>query len=58
MCSEMCSQYAGKAAVQIETGDPTFTYFCNTDLSKKSVNMGIRLYNKVPDHIKELENYI
>jgi hypothetical protein len=27
------------------------------DLSKKSVvNMGIRLYNKVLDHIKDLEN--
>jgi hypothetical protein len=32
--------------------------FCNTDLFEKSVvNMGIRLYNKVPDHIKDLENY-
>jgi hypothetical protein len=32
--------------------------FCNTDLFKKSVvNMGIRLYNKVPDHIKDLEKY-
>jgi hypothetical protein len=28
--------------------------FCNTDLFKKSVvNMGIRLYNKVPDHMKD-----
>jgi len=33
--------------------------FCNMDLFKKSVvNMGIRLCNKVPDHIKDLENYI
>jgi hypothetical protein len=32
--------------------------FCNMDLFKKSVvNMRIRLYNKVPDHIKDLENY-
>jgi hypothetical protein len=31
--------------------------FYNMDLFKKSVvNMGIRLYNKVPDHIKDLEN--
>jgi hypothetical protein len=33
--------------------------FWNTDLFKKSVvNMGIRLYNKVPDYIKDLEKYI
>jgi hypothetical protein len=30
--------------------------FCNTDLFRRSVvNMGIRLDNKVPDHIKKFE---
>jgi hypothetical protein len=30
--------------------------FCNMDFCRRSVvNMGIRLYNKVPDHIKKLE---
>jgi hypothetical protein len=29
--------------------------FCKMDLFRSAVNMGIRLYNKVPDHIKELE---
>ena len=32
---------------------------CNTNLYKKKsvINMGIRLYNKVPIHIKKLEEY-
>jgi hypothetical protein len=31
--------------------------YCSKDLFKKSVvNMGIKLYNKVPDNIKDLEN--
>jgi len=31
---------------------------CNTNLYKKSViNMGIRLYNKVPNNIKKVEEY-
>jgi hypothetical protein len=29
--------------------------FCNMDLFRSVVNMGIRLHNKVPDHIKKLE---
>jgi len=32
---------------------------CNTNLYKKSViNMGIRLYKKIPIHIMKLEEYI
>jgi metal-responsive CopG/Arc/MetJ family transcriptional regulator len=31
-------------------------HFCNTSLLRKSlVNTGIRLYSKVPDHIKKLD---
>jgi hypothetical protein len=31
---------------------------CNTNLYKKSViNMGIRLYNKVPNNIQKIEDY-
>jgi hypothetical protein len=33
--------------------------FCNMDLFRKSVvKMGIRLYNKVPDHIKKLDKIV
>jgi hypothetical protein len=32
--------------------------YCNTVLFRKSVvNMGIRMYNKVPDHIKIRDNF-
>jgi len=32
---------------------------CNTNLYKKSIiNIGIRLCNKVPIHIKKLEEYV
>jgi hypothetical protein len=33
------------------------TQFCRTDIFKKSVsNMGIKLYNKLPNYLKNLEN--
>jgi hypothetical protein len=35
------------------------TQFCRTDIFKKSVNnMGIKLYNKLPKYLKNLENTI
>jgi hypothetical protein len=33
------------------------TQFCRTDIFKKSVNnLGAKLYNKLPNHLKSLEN--
>ena len=33
------------------------TQFCRTDIFKKSVNnMGTKLYNKLPNYLKNLEN--
>ena len=37
--------------------DQIFRQFCRTDIFKKSVfNLGTKLYNRLPNYIKDLEN--